>query len=157
MEFRKLFFLLVASAASSLLMISTLAYGQIEQTTLPQVQQVQQTQQVQQHPIDIEIANCYSVKPNTMGILECEIMGYNKWNGEMERLYDQLAARLNEDAKLVLKDQQLAWMKYRDLQFEFFEKIYGDRIPVLAANRTDVIRKRAKELQVHLDAMNSQK
>lgn len=115
--------------------------------------------QQQQHPIDTEIDQCKGSKPNLLGQIECEIMGYQKWSAEMERLYTLLLSQLDEQTKLVLKEEQLAWAALRDVHFEFYEKFYsrkeGQYLTLMASSKTDFVRQRAHELQLHLNELNT--
>jgi uncharacterized protein YecT (DUF1311 family) len=117
------------------------------------------TAMAQQHSIDQEIDQCKSAKPNLLGQIECELMGYQKWNAEMERLYNQLLVQLDEQSKLVLKEEQLAWATLRDVHFEFYEKFYGRKegqyLTLMASSKTDFVRQRARELQLHLNELGS--
>ena len=119
---------------------------------------VQAQAQVQQHPIDTEIDQCKGAKSNLLGQIECEIIGYQKWNAEMERLYGLLLSQVDEPTKLVLKEEQLAWANLRDVHFEFFEKFYankeGQYLTLMASSKTDFVRQRARELQMHLNELN---
>lgn len=119
---------------------------------------VQAQAQMQQHPIDTEIDQCKGSKSNLLGQLECEIFGYQKWNAEMERLYGLLLSQLDEPTKLILKEEQLAWANLRDVHFEFFDKFYaqkeGQYLTLMASSKTDFVRQRARELQMHLNELN---
>ncbi len=106
-----------------------------------------------QHPIDAEISECYNNNPSKLGIMECEIMGYQKWKAEVDRVYQILLGKLDEEGQLILKEQQLAWEALIKLEFELNEKLYANQISLLATTTTDLMRKRAMELQSHLDVL----
>jgi|GEM_PF-4043056 len=108
---------------------------------------------VAQHPIDAEITECYNTNPSKLGIMECEIMGYQKWKAEVSRVYNILLSKLDEEGQLILKEQQLAWEALIKLEFELNEKLYAQQISLLATTTTDLMRKRAMELQSHLDVL----
>lgn len=105
------------------------------------------------HPLDVEIERCISQNATLLGSVECHLIGYQKWTAEMERIYTALLAKLDDESKLILKDQQTQWLKLRDAQFEFNEKFYGKRgaFVLMASVKTDVARRRALELQGYLD------
>jgi uncharacterized protein YecT (DUF1311 family) len=112
--------------------------------------------QQQVHPIDAELERCKQEHPSALGSIECEIMAYQKWNAEMERLYNVLLTQLDEPSKLVLKEEQLAWAKYRDVHFEFYEKFYGPKmgfITLIASSKTNFVRDRVRELQIYLNSI----
>ena len=85
--------------------------------------------------------------------MECEIMGYQKWKAEVSRVYNILLGKLDEEGQLILKEQQLAWEALIKLEFELNEKLYAQQISLLATTTTDLMRKRAMELQAHLDVL----
>ena len=106
-----------------------------------------------EHEIDIEINNCYDQNPSKLGIMECEIMGYQKWKAEVDKMYNLLLNKLDEDGQLILKEQQRAWEALIKLQFELNEKLYSNQVSLLATLTTDLMRRRAMELQSHLNVM----
>lgn len=108
---------------------------------------------IAQHPIDAEITSCYNSNPSKLGIMECEIMGYQKWKAEVNRVYNILLGKLDEEGQLILKEQQLAWEALVKLEFELNEKLYAENVSLLATTTTDLMRKRAMELQSHLDVL----
>jgi uncharacterized protein YecT (DUF1311 family) len=108
---------------------------------------------IAQHPIDAEITNCYNSNPSKLGIMECEIMGYQKWKAEVNRVYTILLGKLDEEGQLILKEQHLAWEALIKLEFELNEKLYAENVSLLATTTTDLMRKRAMELQSHLDVL----
>ena len=111
--------------------------------------------QQQQHPIDTEIDQCKASKTSLLGQIECEIMGYQKWTAEMERMYNILLEKLDGQSKLVLKEEQLAWVAFRDIRFEFYEKFYGSstgqNLTLIASSKTDFVRRRVTELQLRVN------
>ncbi|MBT30189.1 MAG: hypothetical protein CMO01_11065 [Thalassobius sp.] len=106
-----------------------------------------------EHQIDIEINECYDKNPSKLGIMECEIMGYQKWKAEVDKVYNLLLSKLDNESQLLLKEQQLAWEALTKLQFELNEKLYSNQVSLLATITTDLMRKRAMELQSHLNVL----
>lgn len=113
--------------------------------------------QIAIHPIDAEMSSCKSQKSDILGQIECEITAYQKWSLEVDRVYNVLLTQLDNDTRLVLKEEQLAWTKLRDVHLEFNSKFYGKQGPMmltlLASKKTDFIRQRAVELNAYLVAL----
>ncbi|UZR94435.1 lysozyme inhibitor LprI family protein [Chondrinema litorale] len=106
-----------------------------------------------EHQIDIEINECYDKNPSKLGIMECEIMGYQKWKTEVDRVFNLLLSKLDSESQLILKEQQRAWEALTKLQFELNEKLYSNQVSLLATITTDLMRRRAMELQSHLNVL----
>ena len=103
------------------------------------------------------MTKCKAQNSDPLGQIECEFVAYNKWTAEMNRIYEKLLTKLDNDARLVLKEEQLAWSKYRDLHFEFNSKFYGKQgslwLTLMASSKTDFVRNRANALSIYLDAI----
>jgi uncharacterized protein YecT (DUF1311 family) len=70
----------------------------------------------------------------TVEIDECVGKEYKKVDAELNRVYKQLMAKLeDEGAKTALKTAQQAWLKYRDLncEFESYENKGGTIYPIV--------------------------
>lgn len=126
-----------------LLIASTSVYAQTQST---------------EHPIDQRISACKTAKPTTLGLMECDFKGYEEWTEEMERLYDVLMRQLSAKEQENLKEQQIAWLKMRDLQLEFNNQFYEGRghtgLLMIASSKTDFSRRRALDFQTYLDILN---
>jgi len=75
---------------------------------------------------------------------------YKKADGALNKVYQQLAAMLDEDDKAQLKNAENAWLKYRDTNCEFVADQYkgGSMRPMIAAIcLADVTDNRTKELK----------
>ncbi len=111
-----------------------------------------------EHPIDQRISACKTDNPTTLGLIECDLKGYEEWTEEMERLYDLLMRQLSPKEQENLKAQQIAWLKMRDLQLEFNNEFYKGRghtgLLMIASSKTDFSRRRAMDFQTYLDILN---
>jgi uncharacterized protein YecT (DUF1311 family) len=75
---------------------------------------------------------------------------YKKADAALNKVYQQLAAMLDEDDKAQLKNAENAWLKYRDTNCEFVADQYkgGSMRPMIAAIcLADVTDNRTKELK----------
>jgi uncharacterized protein YecT (DUF1311 family) len=109
-----------------------------------------------QHPIDKALDACIEKNGSTAGMVECTDQAYAAWDTELNKIYGQLMRTLSAKQKEALKLSELEWIKYRDLEFKFIDSIYDTMqgtmyIPMRVATRLEVIKKRALELQSHLD------
>lgn len=107
------------------------------------------------HPIDAKAKNCLQQKNSAFGTIECELERYRLWSEELDKTYDSLNANLDTEGKKLLKEQQISWAKYRDLQFAFNEKIYGEKggvwLSSIATQKAETVRKRVFELKNYLE------
>ncbi len=117
-----------------------------------------QSEMSSEPPIDQKISACKTENPTTLGLIECDLQGYQEWTTEMERLYDILMRQLTPAEQENLKEQQIAWLKMRDLQLEFNNRFYEGRghtgLLMISSSKTDFSRKRALDFQTYLDILN---
>jgi len=111
-----------------------------------------------EHPIDRQITDCKAQDPTTLGIIGCDLKGYEQWTVEMGRVYDLLIQQLDADSQRILKDQQIAWVNMKKLQQEFNNKFYEGKghagLMMISSSQTESVRKRALELKTYLDVLN---
>jgi uncharacterized protein YecT (DUF1311 family) len=92
----------------------------------------------------------------TVEIDECVGKEYQKVDAELNRVYKQLMAKLEDEGeKAALKTAQQAWIKYRDLncEFESYENKGGTIYPIvytgclsaMTATRTKELRELLKD------------
>lgn len=110
------------------------------------------------HRIDKELEQCLDKNQSTAGMVECIGKSYDKWDKEMNRVYGELMKKLSPQGKAALKDTQLQWIKFRDLEFKFQDSIYSKMegtmyIPMSADDRMKIVRSRSLELQAYLDLL----
>jgi uncharacterized protein YecT (DUF1311 family) len=126
-----------------LLLLPTLAYGQ----------------ETNVHPIDKFLDACTNKDPSTAGVLKCTDAAYQKWDQELNKNYVALMDKLKPAGKQALKSAQLAWLKYRDAEFQNIDGIYGSLegtmyIPMHEYRRISVIKERALSLVHYLNLIN---
>jgi uncharacterized protein YecT (DUF1311 family) len=108
------------------------------------------------HPIDRTLELCLQKDFTTAGMVECIGRAYEMWDRELNRAYKALDRQLDAKGKASLKKAQLAWLKYRDTEFELIDSIYSKLqgtayIPARASNRLNIVRARALELNQYLE------
>jgi uncharacterized protein YecT (DUF1311 family) len=112
------------------------------------------------HPIDAWLEECTARDESTFGELACLAAAYEKWDAELNRVYQELMSALPEDSRPALKSAQIAWLKLRDEEIKLLGALYdildGSMYRVMkAADRVDIVRKRALELSSYLDVLNN--
>ena len=112
------------------------------------------------HPIDAWLEECTAKDESTVGQIACLATAYEKWDAELNRVYQALKEKLPESARPALKAAQIAWLKYRDEEFNLMGALYdpldGSMYRLMkAADRVDFVRKRALELTSYLDVLNN--
>lgn len=111
------------------------------------------------HPIEVEISKLLDKDPSTNGQVQAFAKGFDLWDAELNKVYKELmtAYGKNEALKKSLKEAQLAWIKFRDAEFEHLRNAFltkdGSMYRIfLASDRMNVVKERALELQNRLDA-----
>ena len=111
-----------------------------------------------QHPIDKWLSDCMEKNPSTQGMLKCLEEGYTRWDAELNRVYRELIGRLGPEEQGTLREAQKAWLKQRDETFKLLRMIYAKKdgtmyLTMQAADRVEIIQKRALELASYLDVL----
>jgi len=112
------------------------------------------------HPIDVWLEECLAKDETTARQRACLAMAYEKWDAELNRVYQELMMKLPEDARPALKAAQVAWLNHRDEEFKLLAALYdaldGTMYPIMkASDRVDFVRNRALELSSYLDVLNN--
>jgi uncharacterized protein YecT (DUF1311 family) len=86
---------------------------------------------------------------------QCAGQAYKAADAALNRVYQRLAAMLNDNEKAQLKEAQSAWLKYRDSNCEFVADqykggtmrpmIYGYCLADITKKRTGELRNQIKE------------
>jgi uncharacterized protein YecT (DUF1311 family) len=114
-----------------------------------------------EHPIDAWLSDCMEKDPSSQGMNACLGQAYEKWDRELNRVYMDLSGRLDAEAGNILRDAQRAWLKFRDRELAFLATFYSNLAgtmygTMLAADRVDLIKRRALELASYLDVLKLQ-
>ncbi len=55
----------------------------------------------------------------TVRMVECENNAYDMWNDHLNRYYSELMSMLNPQQRLLLKNQDIAWLRYVKARMNF--------------------------------------
>ena len=110
------------------------------------------------HPIDKSFKECISKsKCITSEMEKCGEEAYMKWEIELNKYYNLLVDILDKEAKDKLVQSQLAWIKFKNLEFEFipdyFQDIGSYIGPTIIENKIRIIKARALELKVYYETV----
>ncbi|HRI28452.1 MAG TPA: DUF1311 domain-containing protein [Chitinophagales bacterium] len=110
------------------------------------------------HPIDSALDLCMDKNPSTTGTVNCIEKAYKEWDAELNKYYKLLQGVCNEQQKKALRTVQLAWIAYRDKEFEVIDKLYESKegtmfVPMAAYDKAEVVKKRALELKSHYELL----
>lgn len=127
-------------------------------------EQADETDNLATHPIDREINELLDKNLNTYAQVEAITHGTELWDAELNRVYKELrnAYGENEKAKTELKTAQLAWIKFRDAEYEHFSAMYQLKDGTMyriyhVSDRLEVVKARALQLKSRLDILNDDK
>lgn len=110
--------------------------------------------------IEKNISDCLDRNITTIGMIDCMHKAAIMWDDELNRVYGLLRSKLKPEAQKALKTSQLAWIKYRDLEFENIDNIYSNfqgtmYSPMRIDHRNQLIKQRVTELQSYLDLFDN--
>ena len=114
-----------------------------------------------EHPTDSWLKGCMETDPSTQGTNACLGQALVRWDSEMNRAYQELNGRLDAERRSTLREAQRAWVVFRDRELAWLGDFYG-RLEgsmygsMLAADRVEVTRKRALELDSLLGVLEQE-
>ena len=86
----------------------------------------------------------------TAGSVDCIGQAYKMWDDELNSQYKNLMNSMNPTQKQKLKNAQVQWIKFRDLEFEMIDAVYADfrsmGSQLRSNDRLEVVKKRTLEL-----------
>jgi len=97
---------------------------------------------------------------STVGMQECQATAYKEWDTALNTVYKELRkAQGSDKAKAALKASQQQWLKFRDSELTFIEKMYQTQQgtywgTVASGAKTDLIKTRVQTLQAHLESLS---
>jgi uncharacterized protein YecT (DUF1311 family) len=108
------------------------------------------------HPLDLELEACLTLDPSTAGMINCLNLAYEKWDAELNRVYQELRGALNPEGRESLREAQRAWIAFRDAEFDLMARMYGPGDGSLArveaaGRRVDFIRSRVLALSAYME------
>ncbi|MBN1637724.1 MAG: DUF1311 domain-containing protein [Ignavibacteriales bacterium] len=107
------------------------------------------------HEIDIFLEECVNENQTMSGSAYCYSEAQIKWDYELNRVYKELKVKLNSEQKEILKNAQLKWIAFRDVEFELLETVYSSLLGTiyladLAFYKMEIVKKRVLELENYL-------
>lgn len=116
----------------------------------------------QEDPIDADLSRCMENDPSTYGVLECYAQAEKRWDEELNKVYKDLMARLDDNGRSALKTSQISWLKYRDNEFTAINGVYalvqGTMYQTMAAgDRLKIIRDRVHQLRSYQSTLTIDK
>ncbi len=114
-----------------------------------------------EHAIDSWLKGCMEKDASTLGTNACLTQALARWDKEMNRVYQELNGRLDAEGRNTLRDAQRAWVAFRDRELAWLGDFYG-RLEgsmygsMLVADRVEVTRRRALELDSLLDVLEQE-
>jgi uncharacterized protein YecT (DUF1311 family) len=103
----------------------------------------------------IDCANAYS----NIEMKECAAQDYEFADKKLNLIYKQLMNKLDSIGKEKLKISQIAWIKFRDSNAEFYADSFREGTGaglLFLSSKTITTESRVKELQNYLDSVNQQ-
>ncbi len=117
---------------------------------LPQVSK-RPDQDENSHPLDEFVGDCIAQDTSPANVSNCLFVAYEKWDAELNRIYNALKTTLSDEQKTALKNSQLKWLQYRDLEFAFIDRLYPEKkranATLRAKDRLQIVRDRVLELR----------
>jgi uncharacterized protein YecT (DUF1311 family) len=112
------------------------------------------------HSIDRRLAECMVKDDTTAGMTHCLFAAYDMWDGELNRIYQELRGRLQPEGQTALKAAQSEWLQYRDLEFALIDNIYAGfegtmYTPMRVEDRMNIVKNRVMELKSYIDLMEN--
>jgi len=111
----------------------------------------------QQYPIDTWMEKCIASDSTTAGMTECALKAMEMWDREMNKIYKELLKKLPEKQRVLLKQSQIQWIKFRDAESNFATEFYGGFDGTIwrnisAGEKLNIVKERALGLQNHLNS-----
>ena len=119
------------------------------------------SQKPKKHPIDKALEDCMDKAPSTFATRDCDDKALEMWDKELNKVYRELAAKLDPEGKTALKAAQTEWIRYRDEEYKLTDAIYSKQqgsmyLWMAVDHRVGIVRQRAEALQFYLDLIKEQ-
>lgn len=113
------------------------------------------------YPIDSELKICLELDSNysTQAMLDCVYIVMNRWELELNKNYNELISKLDNDKKVYLEKSHQDWLVYKESEILFINEFYLSMegtmyILMSASDKLELIKSRALELKMYIDIMN---
>ncbi|MDD2759926.1 MAG: DUF1311 domain-containing protein [Methylomonas sp.] len=102
------------------------------------------------HQLDLDYEACMTPTPDYAGMMACVETYSQKWEDELNRVYEKFRQRLDDKTRPTLENAQNAWLAHRKAEVELYPAIKAGQ-PVddfiFAEKKMRLIADRAKELK----------
>lgn len=113
------------------------------------------------YPIDSELKICLELDSNysTQAMLDCVYIATDSWELELNKNYNELISKLDNDKKVYLEKSHQDWLVYKESEILFINEFYLSMegtmyILMSASDKLELIKSRALELKMYIDIMN---
>lgn len=108
--------------------------------------------------IDEIMQACIDDSTNNSRSINCIYEAHNLWDKRLNLVYNLMRSYMSDEAKHKLKLSQRAWIKQRDLEFEFLDKMFSEKkfrgtmfTSILAIRKLQVVKERTLLLEIYLN------
>jgi uncharacterized protein YecT (DUF1311 family) len=110
------------------------------------------------YPIDKFEEECINNNSTTTGMNNCIEESCKQWDAELNKYYKLLMGILSKEEKQELKDSQVSWLKYRDLETKFRMNTFLNNQGTMYSNmamseKLSIVKQRALELKSLYDTL----
>ena len=115
--------------------------------------------QAADHPIDQYQSKCIAADSTTAGMTNCTNGASARWDKELNSVYANLLSSISRREQQALRAAQRQWILYRNAEFKLIDEMYKTKdgtmyIPMRAADRLEIIKARALQLQAYRELKN---
>ena len=112
--------------------------------------------QAADHPIDQYQSKCIAADSTTAGMTNCTNGASARWGKALNSVYANLLSSISRSEQQALRAAQRQWILYRNAEFKLIDEMYKTKdgtmyIPMRAADRLEIIKTRALQLQAYRD------
>jgi uncharacterized protein YecT (DUF1311 family) len=114
----------------------------------------------EQHPIVIWTENCLNQEEGNADMHSCFSEAHEKWDAELDEIYEELLGQLKEKEREHFKKAQAAWLQYRDAEFALIDTVYGesDSTPPLMPllSKITIVKSRVAQFESYLEVLSGE-
>ena len=112
----------------------------------------------EKHPIDKRLEDCMNKSKSVTSEMEkCLEAALEEWEAEISKYYRLLMDKLDEEPKKQLKESQMAWLRFKNAEFEFipfYFQDFGSYIgPYARSHKIDIVKSRALQLRTYYNTI----
>lgn len=111
---------------------------------------------VEPHQLDLDYEACMTPTPDYSGMMACVETYSQKWEDELNRVYEKFRRRLDDKTRPTLESAQNAWLAHRKAEFALYPAIKASQQVddfIFAEKRMRFTSERTKELKSLSDYM----